>query len=57
MKKEMKEGMEMRGKDQGEKGKGIYLGSILRKKEKARKKKQRYLACYQEGKQFFEPWI
>ena len=48
------EGMERKGKDQGEKGNGIYLGSIMRKKEKARKKKQKCRACYQEGKKFFE---
>ena len=54
-KKETKEGMERKGKGQGEKGNGIYLGSISRKKERARKKRQRCLACYQEGKTFFEP--
>ena len=52
--KEMKEGIERKGKDQGEKGNEIYLGSILRK-ERARKKKQRCLACYLNGKNFLSP--
>ena len=34
-KKETQERMERKGKDQGEKGNGIYLGSMLRKKERA----------------------
>ena len=41
----------MKGKDKGEKGNGIYLGSMLKRREHARRNK-RCLACYQEGKNF-----
>ena len=36
---------------------GFILGGIMRKKENARKKKQRCLAYNQEGKKSFEPWF
>ena len=43
-----------RGK-KGGKGEGIEWGGLLGKEKKVFKKKRRYLACYQEGKHFFEP--
>ena len=36
---EMKEGMERKGKDQGEKGNGIYLGLSERRRNLARRNK------------------
>ena len=46
-----------KGKERKKEGKGTEWGGILGKKKKVCKKKLRYLACYEEEKYFFEPWL
>ena len=51
-KKETKEGMERKGKDQGEKGNGIYLCGI-EKKEESTQEETKVLSLLPGRKKFF----